>query len=304
MELRHLRYFTAVAETRHFGLAAERLHMAQPALSHSIRQLEREIGAKLFARTTRQVSLTPAGELLYRDATRVLASIEDSVRGVKRLADGTQGLVRIGFTGTAAFSQLPRIARVVNEQLPEVALEIHADLLTPAQVDGLVSARLDLGVLRPPVAGADLTLRTITTESLVLALPADHRLIDEPGVVMQDLRTENWVMYTDEHSAMNEAMLRNCRAAGFAPHRGHTAPSTGILLALVAAGLGVALVPESVRNSPLTGVVFLDLPDAARIELALAWRRDEQSPVVSKVLRTLESSGLFDNSYPTQEAAS
>ena len=148
MELRHLRYFAAVAETQHFGLAAERLHIAQPALSQSIRQLEREIGAQLFARTTRQVSLTPAGELLYHDATRVLATIEDSVRGVQRLANGAQGLVRIGFTGTAAFSQLPRIARVLNEQLPEVALEIHADLLTPAQVDGLVSARLDLGVLR------------------------------------------------------------------------------------------------------------------------------------------------------------
>ena len=304
MELRHLRYFAAVAETQHFGLAAERLHIAQPALSQSIRQLEREIGAQLFARTTRQVSLTPAGELLYHDATRVLATIEDSVRGVQRLANGAQGLVRIGFTGTAAFSQLPRIARVLNEQLPEVALEIHADLLTPAQVDGLVSARLDLGVLRPPVEGADLTLRTITTESLLLALPADHRLVAQPGVVMEDLRSEDWVMYTDQHSAMNEAALRNCRAAGFAPHRGHTAPSTGVLLALVAAGLGVALVPESVRNSPLTGVVFLDLPDAHSIELALAWRRDEQSPVVTRVLETLESSGLFDNRYPTQEAAS
>ena len=121
---------------------------------------------------------------------------------------------------------------------------------------------------------------------------------------MEDLRGEDWVMYTDEHSAMNEAALRNCRAAGFAPHRGHTAPSTGVLLALVAAGLGVALVPESVRNSPLTGVVFLDLPDAHSIELALAWRRDEQSPVVARVLETLESSGLFDTRYPTREAAS
>lgn len=304
MELRHLRYFAAVAETRHFGLAAERLHMAQPALSQSIRQLEREIGAQLFARTTRQVSLTPAGEFLYRDTIRVLASIEDSVRGVRRLAGGAQGLVRIGFTGTAAFSQLPRIARAVNEQLPEVALEIHADLLTPAQVDGLVSARLDLGVLRPPVEGADLTLRTITTESLVLALPADHRLVVQSSVVMEDLRAEDWVMYTDEHSAMNEATLRNCRAAGFAPRRRHTAPSTGVLLALVAAGLGITLVPESVRNSPLTGVVFLDLPDAQSIELALAWRRDEQSPIVARVLETLESSGLFDNRYPTREAAS
>jgi DNA-binding transcriptional LysR family regulator len=294
MELRHLRYFSAVAETRHFGLAAERLHMAQPALSHAIRQLERELGATLFARTTRQVSLTPAGEFLYDDATRVLDAVEDSVRGVRRVAEGHQGLARIGFSGTAAFSQLPTIARVVNEQLPGVALEIHADLLTPAQVDGLVSARLDLGVLRPPIEGDELTVRTITAEPLLLALPADHRLVAEPDVEMADLRAEDWVMYADSHSAMNHAVLRSCRAAGFAPRRGHEAPSTAVLLALVSAGLGLSLVPESVRNFPLTGVVFRDLPDADTVELALAWRRNEPSSVVDAVVRTLDAAGLFD----------
>ncbi len=299
MELRHLRYFAAVAETRHFRLAAERLHIAQPALSHSIRQLERELGVTLLARTTRQVSLTPAGELLYRDSLRVLDSIEDSVRGVRRMVDGRQGLIRVGFTGTAAYSQLPNIARVLNEQLPEVALEIHADLLTPAQVESLTSARLDLGVLRPPVEGEDLTMRTITSESLVLAMPADHRLVEETAVVMADLRTEDWVLYTDSHSAMNDAMTRACRAAGFAPRHRHTAPSTGVLLALVSAGLGVTLVPESVRNAPPAGVVFRNLPDADSIDLALAWRRDDDSPLVAHVLKTLESSGLFDESSET-----
>lgn len=299
MELRHLRYFAAVAETRHFRLAAERLHIAQPALSHSIRQLERELGVTLLARTTRQVSLTPPGELLYRDALRVLDSVEDSVRGVRRMVDGRQGLIRVGFTGTAAYSQLPNIARVLNEQLPEVALEIHADLLTPAQVESLTSARLDLGVLRPPVEGEDLTMRTITRESLVLAIPADHRLVEEADVVMADLRTEDWVLYTDSHSAMNDAMTRACRAAGFAPRHSHTAPSTGVLLALVSAGLGVTLVPESVRNAPPSGVVFRNLPDADSIDLALAWRRDDDSPLVAHVLKTLESSGLFDESSET-----
>lgn len=296
MELRHLRYFVAVAETKHFGLAAQRLHIAQPALSHAIRQLERELGADLFTRTTRQVQLTPAGEFLYTDALRVLDSVDDSVRGVRRVVEGRQGLVRIGFTGTSAYSQLPKIARVLNEQLPEIALEIHADLLTPAQVEGLNSARLDLGVLRPPVEGEGLTLRTITTEDLVLALPADHRLVEQPDVAMGDLHTEDWVLYTDTHSAMNDAMLRACRAAGFAPRHRHTAPSTGVLLALVSAGLGVTLVPESVRNAPPAGVVFRDLPDTtdSTIELALAWRRDNDTPMVAHVLKTLESSGLFE----------
>ena len=116
MELRHLRYFAAVAETRHFGRAAE--HLAQPALSQSIRQLENELGAPLFTRTTRQVSLTPAGEFLYEEAQRVLGAVEDSVRGVQRIAGGRLGLVRIAFTGTAAFTHLPRIARTVKRSCP------------------------------------------------------------------------------------------------------------------------------------------------------------------------------------------
>src|SRR5512145_2678908 len=105
MELRHLRYFAAVAETRHFGRAAERLHIAQPALSQAVRQLEKELGTALLTRTTRHVSLTPAGEFLHREATRVLGAVEESVRGVRRIADGRSGLVRIAFTGSAAFTQ-------------------------------------------------------------------------------------------------------------------------------------------------------------------------------------------------------
>ena len=118
MELRHLRYFAEVAETRHFGRAAERLHMAQPALSQSIRQLEAELGTPLFARTTRQVRLTPAGEFFRLEVARILAPVEASVRGVRRIADGRQGLVRIAFTGSAAHTELPRMARIVKRELP------------------------------------------------------------------------------------------------------------------------------------------------------------------------------------------
>ena len=299
MELRHLRYFAAVAETCHFGRAAERLHIAQPALSQAIRQLEHELGAPLFTRTTRQVSLTPAGEFLHEEARRVLGAVEDSVRGVRRIADGRLGLVRIGFTGTAAFTHLPRIARTLKRELPGIALEIHADLLTPAQRAGLREGSLDLGVLRPPASGDDLTVRTIELEPLVLAVPADHRLATEPVVAMTDLRTEDFILYADAHSAVNEAVLRSCKEAGFAPHKEHEAPGTAVLLALVAAGLGVALVPASVRAVPLAGVVFRDVADAATIELALAWRTEDPSPVVRAVLDVLDGAGLFADSPVT-----
>lgn len=294
MELRHLRYFAAVAESCHFGRAAERLHMAQPALSQAVRQLESELGTPLFVRTTRQVNLTPAGEFMYREALRVLGAVDDSVRGVRRIADGRLGLIRIAFTGTAAFTQLPRIARALKQELPGVSLEIHADLLTPEQCDLLRGGSIDLGVLRPPLTGDGLDLRTIEVEPLVLAVPADHELATKPAVAVSDLRLEGFVVYSDRDSAVNEAMLRSCEQAGFAPRREHEVPGTAVLLALVAAGLGVALVPASVRVAPLAGVVFRDVEGAGSVALALAWRRADRSPLVHTVLRTLTGVRFFD----------
>ena len=305
MELRHLRYFVAVAETRHFGRAAARLHLAQPALSQSVRQLEAELGAPLLLRTTRQVSLTPAGEFFLEQARGVLTAVEDGARGVGRIAEGRLGLVRIAFTGTAAFSQLPRIARLVKQELPGVALEIHADLLTPAQTEGLLAGRLDLGVLRLPVGTDRLAVRTVAVEHLVLALPADHRLVTEPAVALPDLRREDFITYAEDHSAVNQALHRTCREAGFAPRVEHRAPGTAVLLALVAAGLGVSLVPESVRALPLAGVVFRDIAGTSLTELGLAHRAGDDSPLVTRVLEVLKADGLFldgpaDRSAPTE----
>lgn len=289
MELRHLRYFAAVAETCHFGQAAEQLHIAQPALSYAIRQLEDEIGATLFNRTTRQVALTAAGEFLRGEAARILAGVDDAERGVRRIAAGRSGLLRIGLTGTAAFSHLPRIARILRQEVPAVAMEIHADMLTPEQCDRLRSGRLDVGVLRPPAVGDDIDVRTIEAEPLVLAVAADHRLAGEPVVSLTDLRSEPFVSYASRDSAVDDAVLRSCKRAGFVPHRAHGAPGTAVLLALVAAGFGVAVVPASVRSLPLQGLVFRELTDGGSIDLALAWRRSADNPVVEAVVEVLSN---------------
>ncbi len=296
MELRHLRYFAAVADTCHFGRAAEQLHVAQPALSYAIRQLEAELDVTLFNRTTRQVALTPAGEYLRAEAARILSGVDDAERGVRRIAAGRSGLLRLGLTGTAAFSHLPRIARVIKRELPEVAVEIHADVLTPDQCDRLRTGALDLGVLRPPATGEGITLLTIDVENLVLAVSVDHRLAVEPVVSLTDLRSEPFIAYSSRHSAVNDAVLRSCRRAGFMPRREHLAPGTGVLLALVAAGLGVAVVPESVRAVALQGVVFRDLVDAESVELSLAWRRDADNPVLDAAVAVLRAALVKENS--------
>lgn len=289
MELRHLRYFAAVADTCHFGQAAASLHVAQPALSYAIRQLESELGATLFTRTTRQVALTPAGEYLRTEVVRILAEVDDAVDGVRRIAAGRSGRVRLGLTGIAAFSHLPRIARTVARELPDVDLVIATDMLTPVQCEALRTKTIDLGVLRPPVIGDGIDVHTIEVEPLVLAVAAGHRLAVEPVVSVSDLRAEPFVMYDSRHSAVNDAVTRTCRRSGFAPHRAHEASGTPVLLALVAAGLGVSILPASVHKVPVDGVVIRDLDDADAIETALAWRAGEDNPVVEAVAGVITS---------------
>ncbi|WP_066903374.1 LysR substrate-binding domain-containing protein [Millisia brevis] len=289
MELRHLRYFAAVAQTCHFGQAAAQLHVAQPALSYAIRQLESELGVSLFTRTTRRVSLTVAGEYLFGEAQRILAGVDDAVRGVRRIGAGRSGLVRVGLTGTASFSHLPVMARALQRELPGIALQVEADMLTPAQCDGLRSGTIDLGLLRPPAVGEDIEVRTIEHEALALVVSADHPLAAQPVMSMADLRSEPFVMYGNRESAVNEAVMRSCREAGFVPQREHEAPGTAVLLALVTAGLGIAVVPSSVRSLPLQGMVIRDIAGAGTIDLALARRAGDDNPIVVVVTRVVEA---------------
>lgn len=287
MEIRHLRYFVAVAETCHFGRAAERLHIAQPALSHAIRQLEAEVDAALFTRTTRQVALTPAGEFLYDEARRTLARLDATVQGLHRIADGRVGMIRLGLTGTTAFSHLPRIVRALKAALPEVAVDVSADMLTPAQCDALRDGTLDLGVLRPPAAGEDVELEVFEREPLILAMPADHPLARTAELALAELRSEPFLLYGNPDSSVNEAVLRACRLAGFMPRREQGAAGTSVLLAMVAAGLGVALVPAGIRALPLAGVVFHDVTDAGTVDLAFAWHAGDDNPLVASVREVL-----------------
>lgn len=294
MELRHLRYFVTVAETRHFGQAAERLRMAQPPLSQQIRQLEAELGVDLFARTTRQVNLTAAGEVFLEDATRILKAVDDAARRVQRFAEGKLGTLRIGFTGSASYRQLPEIARLVKSAMPGVHLDLHTEMLTPAQEAALVDLELDAAVLRPPTREEGISWRTITREPLVLALPEHHRLTEQETVTVGDLRGEGFIMYpASSRSVVNDAIIRSCLAAGFYPRTEHETAKTSTLLSLVAAGVGVALVPESVRGLALEGVVYKPVRDAQSVELALAWRTANDSPLLQTFLGVLEANNVF-----------
>ena len=285
MELRHLRYYVAVAEECHFGRAAQRLHMAQSPLSQQIRQLEAELGVQLLARSTRRVQLTAAGERFLVRAREIVTKVDDAAAEARRVDEGVVGHVSIGFTGSATYELLPRISKVLRQDLPDVTLDLRGELLTPAQVAGLLDGKLDIGLLRPPIGDADLEVRTLRREPLVAALPEAHPLAATEQVSIADLRGESFVGYPSHHqSVVHDAVQEACRAAGFTPQTTEVA-ETSTLVSFVAAGLGVALVPRSVQHLRITGATYRPLTGAVpSVELALATRRDDTSPAVRRVV--------------------
>ncbi|MEV0777800.1 LysR substrate-binding domain-containing protein [Streptomyces sp. NPDC050433] len=294
MELRHLRYFVAVAETRHFGKAAKRLHMAQPPLSQAIRRLETELGVELFTRTTRHVALTGAGEVFRTDAERILKAVDEAVARVGRFAAGAEGVLRIGLTGAASYRQLPTLARLVKREMPQVMLEVHTEMLTPAQESGLLERRLDVGVLRPPVRQEGIAHRPIATEPLVVAVPDQHPLANAATVRVEQLKHEDFIMYgATLGSVLNDAVVRSCLASGFYPHCAYEVTETSAALALVAAGLGITVMPDSIRSAPREGVVCMEIEDALTVRLDLAWRADDESPLLRNLLKVLEQNNVF-----------
>jgi DNA-binding transcriptional LysR family regulator len=292
VEIRQLQYFVAVAQTRHFGRAAERLHMAQSPLSQTIRQLEAQLGATLFDRTTRRVELTPAGEALLRDAERILGSIEAAQTRVRLVGAGRTGLLRVGATGLAAYRQLPQLARIATRELPGLELRFEPDLLTPAQEQALEEDRIDLAVLRPPLRRAGLASRLVARERLVVAVPQSHRLAGDEPVRLAELRDEDFVVYGVPDSVVDGAVTQACLSAGFLPRRVHAAAQTSILLTLVAAGLGVAVLPEAALALRVQGVQLIPVADEVSIDLAIAWRREDPSPALARLLRALEANGF------------
>ena len=285
MELRHLRAYAALAEERHFGRAAERLHLAQPALSPTIKQLERELGVTLFDRTTRRVELTPAGHRFADHAATVLGSVERATDDMALLTSGAAGRVSIGFIGTATYDVLPRVAREVRASLPGLELDLRGELLTPRLVAGLVDRTYDVALLRPdPDEDAGLTVRTLRSERLVAVLPAGHRLADRRRIPLSALADEPFVVHPSGHrSSIHDRVLTACADAGFTPSSLLEVGETATLVVFVAAGLGVALVPEPVRSLGLEGVAYVALTQPPTIDLALATRAGDDSPAVRRV---------------------
>ena len=284
MELRQLTYFIAVAEERHFGRAAKRLHIAQPPLSQQIRQFEEQLGAKLFDRTTRRVDLTAAGALMLERGRSILNDVEALQADVYQVGQGATGVLHVGFSGASTYSVMPRIVRAAGTAYPGLTLDLHGEMLTPAMERGLLEHTLDAAILRPPVSSPEIDFRIINREPLVVALPAHSPLASDRPLSMVELTEQRFVTYPPE-SVMYRMTADLCREAGFQHRVSQMAQETSTILSFVAAGGGVALMPASVRSVQLRGVRYRELEDSPHAELAIAWRREDRSVLLSNFIQ-------------------
>lgn len=290
VELRHLTGFVAVAEELHFGRAAERLHMAQSPLSQQIRLLERDLGVRLFDRTTRSVRLTPAGRALLEPARHLLAEASAVRRTVQAAHLGEVGRVTVGFAGASSYAALPVLTRAVTSELPGIELALVGQTYTGEALGRIAEGSLDLGFVALPVRRG-VSARLVRRERLVLAVPDSHPLVDRTEVAFAELEREPFVTFpVARGSAVREATVQACHDAGFAPRIVQEAPDSYNLLALVGAGVGVAVVVESARSIHLEHVVFRRLAgdDVPVLPIALGWRTGNPSAALQAVLRVAE----------------
>ncbi|MDX1871246.1 LysR substrate-binding domain-containing protein [Mycolicibacterium sp. 120266] len=286
--LARLSCFIAVAEELHFGRAAERLHMTQPPLSRQIQQLEAELGVQLIDRTTRSVTLTPAGVAFLPDARRILQLAESAALTVKRVPAGDLGTVVVGFTAASAHAVLPRLLERTRAKLPDVKLELR-EMVSAAQIEGLMTGEIDLGMARPPLKRPGIVSRPLLHEQLVVALPAEHPLVGQARqLTLNDLDGHDVVMYSPiEARYFNELLISAFTIAGATPRYVQFVTQVHTMLVLVRSGIGIALVPASAATLHPEGVVFRSIGAFRErpVELDAAWRQDSTNPALLRLLR-------------------
>lgn len=289
IELRHLRYFVAVAEELHFGRAAERLHMAQPPLSQQIRQLEEYLGFQLFYRTKRSVQLTEAGQQFLDDTRKLLRQLEQAIETGRQISRGERGQLVIGFVSSAAYNVLPLILRAFRNQVPEVRLELH-EMATNEQLQWLREGKIDIGFLRPPVEDKTLHLQTIVREPMVVALPETHPLAAESQIALATLANESFILFPRLLSPRAyDQIISLCQQAGFSPKVVQEAMQMQTIVSLVAGNIGIAIVPISLQNMQRTGVIYKPLAEPAPCaEVAVAWRSNDTSASVQQFLTIVQ----------------
>ncbi|SFU83692.1 transcriptional regulator, LysR family [Polaromonas sp. YR568] len=285
MDLRQLSYFVAVAEELSFSRAAVRVHISQPPLSRQIAKLEEELGAVLLARSSHEVTLTPAGHALLDEARRLLAQAGGIKDVVARAQRGETGSLRIGFVGSTLYTSVPALLSRYRQLYPQVAVSVQQATVAKQTVM-LKNGDIDIGIIRQPITDAKLVTRSLFKEDFMVALPAHHRLAGQQAVALKALADEDFVFFSrSEAPAIHEQLRRMCEAAGFSPRIVQEVYPMSTVVGLVAAGVGIAIVPESMQRLRMQHVLYRDLLGTkAKTEFFLAWRADNDSQTLKGFL--------------------
>jgi DNA-binding transcriptional LysR family regulator len=291
MELRHLRYFTAVVQWKGYREASRHLRIAQPSISETVADLERELDLKLFLRVGRTAQLTPEGEVFYTEAVRTLAQAESAINTAKRAAKGEFGKLSIGFIVSATFLFLPQLVRSYKAQYPGVKLTLQ-ELSPSQQEDALDKGLIDVGFTRTVTAERSKTLssRSLYRDPMLAVLPASKKITTK-RVRIADLANEHFVLFHREGAAvLYDTVVGMCNDAGFSPKVEYEADRVQTVLSLVEAEEGVSIVPASVKNLWSNGVQFYRLqPDDVRLELVAAWKKERPSVVLRSFLDLVDA---------------
>jgi DNA-binding transcriptional LysR family regulator len=285
-ELRLLRYFVAVAEELHFGRAAVRLHVAQPGLSQQIQALEQRLGVRLLERTSRQVRLTPAGTLMLAEGRRLLAETERAVDLVRRTGRGEMGRVTVAAIGSATYDVVPRLLRAHRTRHPDVELVLR-EMSTPAQVQALRGGEIDVGVLRLPADTTDLVTHTVREDRMALMLPEAHPLARRRRrIALHALAREPLILFpATPRPSWADTVIAACRETGFEPIVAQEAMESATVVSFVAAGVGIAIVPEGLKVLARSGVAYrLVAPPAPVTRLAAVHRAGQLAPAVAGLM--------------------
>ena len=283
MELRHLRYFVAVAEERHFTRAARRLGIKQPPLSLQIRQLEQEVGTPLLHRLARGVELTEAGALLLEEARAILEQVERTKASVQSRARGETGRIRLGFAGATYFHpRIPKLVQAFRRRHPNVVL-LPEQSNTPKLIASLHDGSIDVAFVRPPFSDSNgISVEPLVEEPMRIVLPSNHPQASLRSVSLASLAGETFILFPRAVGpGLHDSIIAACQRAGFSPILGQDAPQISSTVHLVAAGFGISIVPQSIEQIHADGVVYVGIKgEAPRAPISVAIRKDNRAATV------------------------
>jgi DNA-binding transcriptional LysR family regulator len=286
-DLNQLRCFVTVAEELHFGRAAARLNMTQPPLSRQIQVLEHIIDAPLLERTSRSVRLTPAGRSFLPEARRILKLAESASQVARRIALGKTGSLKIGFTAAAAYGFLPELVAACRAKLPEVDFSLK-EMVSGDQFEALSSGQIDAGLLRPPIARPEIASRRVVAEPLLAAIPKKHPLANAESITIKDFDNQPFVMYSPYESRyFHDVLVAMFTRADILPRYVQHLSQIHSILAMVRAGLGLAIVPAAAASLKIADVRLrpLKLRTRVPVELFMVWRRNDENPLLSALVK-------------------